>query len=170
MILEEFNSLVSQTRLSAENRNAAKAVLVDGRARPEVEDDFGISRQRLHQIIQTVERVQEQSVSKQQPSVDVAERKISTSLELIAQDVRSNLGEKVILKEVEPASSKTFLGKIISRSDFHIAQDVGRGEVIIHSLGRLEEIPNVGKNVQLSYQNGRASVKEKSLEKQGLSR
>lgn len=169
MTSDEFNSLVSQTRLSAENRNAAKAVLVDGRARPEVENELGISRQRLHQIIQTIERVQEQN-EKLLPSVDVVERKISTSLELIAQDVRSNLGEKIILKEVEPASSKTYLGKIISRTDFHIAQDVGRGEVVIHSLGRLEEIPNVGKNVQLSYQNGRASVKEKSLEKQGLSR
>ena len=161
MLPEEFNTIVSKTRLAEKSREAAFEVLVKGAARSVVQQQFGISRQQLHQILKTVE---DASIVK----TDVTEIKpsdITASLEIIAATVRAKHGEQLKLKEVDAAFSGTFVGRILEKTAFHTAQDVGRGEVILHSLGRLEQVPTVGVSARLEYQNGRASVTqiEKSI-------
>lgn len=170
MDLDKFNMYVKETRLSEENRKAARAVLVEGKSRAEVEGELGVTKQRLSQIIKTVEEVKKEKEQEKATVIAESFRLISTSLELVVQQARQELGNHVRVTEVEPMATKTFSGTIVAMSTYHVAQDTGRGDVVVHSLGRLEQIPNVGKNVRLEYRDGRAAVTEKKQEREGRSR
>jgi hypothetical protein len=57
LTLEEFDRLVSSTRMQEATRAMARAVLVDGRSQAEVANELGMTRQRVNLAVAAIERV-----------------------------------------------------------------------------------------------------------------
>ena len=53
---KDFDRLAQNTRLGERAREMARAVLVDGRSLPDVGTEYGMSKQRVHSAVGTIER------------------------------------------------------------------------------------------------------------------
>ncbi|MFJ3317212.1 TrfB-related DNA-binding protein [Herbaspirillum huttiense] len=169
MNIDEFNAVIATTRLTASNREAARAVLVDQRKRPEVENEFGLKRQRMQQILDVVNGAAEKFALQQQTQI-VPANQIEVSLALAVRAARAELGENITVTEADHRVDRNFTGRVIAKADFHIAQDVGRGNVVVHSLARLAQVPAVGDAVTLEYRGGRAGIKDRAAPELGRGR
>lgn len=54
----------------------------------------------------------------------------------------------------------TYVGKVIAASTLHVAQDLGRGQVAIHSKASLDKVPLVGDSLSIKFQDGRGRVND----------
>lgn len=164
MELQEFNTLASATRLSKDNRDAARLVFVDGLSQVEAGLKMDISPQRMTQICQTIRREQKQL--RDTNSTDV----LSVSYAIAVKAARDQFGDDVRLSE--PVDSKRTVGQVVARTDFHLVQHVGKDGVVIHALAKLDRAPAMGRNVAIQYINGRGSVIDRAQEKErgGVSR
>lgn len=75
------------------------------------------------------------------------------------QDLDVTIRRKLGLKDYEaPDEGKSYVGKVVGKSDLHIAQDVGRGVIVVHDLRELDKIPPGDVSVAIKYKNGRGQV------------
>lgn len=58
---DDFDRLAASTRLGDRARDMARAVLVDGRSQVDVAAEFGMTKQRVHLAIATMERAYSQT-------------------------------------------------------------------------------------------------------------
>ena len=92
---------------------------------------------------------------------DLAESKAELGLKLRQLGVNSASGA---------VDGKTYAGKIIAETNLHVAQDIGRGEVVVHDLRDLDKVVSKGERMTAKYQNGRGQVAEVERDGAGLSR
>jgi len=92
---------------------------------------------------------------------DIAESKAAIGLQLHELGVSSASGA---------VDGKMYVGKVIAETNLHVAQDVGRGEVVVHDLRNLDKVVCKGERMTAKYQNGRGQVAEVDREGVGLSR
>ena len=58
------------------------------------------------------------------------------------------------------AEGHTYVGKVIAASALHVAQDLGRGQVAVHSKAALDKVPAVGDSLSIKFHDGRGRVSE----------
>lgn len=58
-------------------------------------------------------------------------------------------------------SAGSYSGPVVAASDFHVLQDIGRGEGVMHSKFNLDKVPNVGTRHRVQYQNSRGRVENR---------
>jgi hypothetical protein len=58
----------------------------------------------------------------------------------------------------EAVDGRQYMGKVICESPLHIAQDTGRGSVMIHDKRELDKLPNKGDSFTVAYNNGVGKV------------
>ncbi len=58
-----------------------------------------------------------------------------------------------------------YTGKIISVSDTVVQQDIGRGKMVFHELGKLDSYPITGRSYDIKYKDGLAAVHENGQKK-----
>lgn len=69
-----------------------------------------------------------------------------------------------------PRDGQLYVGKIVAESALHVAQDIGRGHVVVHDLRALDKVVREGESMAVKYQNGRGQVAEVVRETKGVGR
>jgi len=159
-----FNEVVSTTRLSTASREAARLVFVEGMKAVDAGEQCGLSKVRMSQVVKTVREAQarlEASRTHRTGSELVAA--VEASYAHVVKEARSQLGDDVSIASASPITRNT--GPVIARSDFHMAQAVGKDKVVIHDLAKLDKAPAVGRNVAIEYRQGRGEVVDRSQER-----
>ena len=159
----EFNQVASKTRLSTKSREAARLVLVEGKRQVDVCQDTGILPSQLSRVLSVLGRESEKVVTS-------TDNVLSISRAEAVKAVRDSLGDGILVKNA-PENGQS-IGQVLLKTEYHLVQDLGREEVMIHELSKIDRLPAVGSNVELIYKNGFAESKQRTLEKQrdGLSR
>lgn len=167
---QEFNELVSGTRLSRESREAARLVFVGNNGNPlsqtEAAAAMGISKQRMNQIVNTIRRVEEErkqvSLATQSDGMALL-AVLDASYAFAVKAAREQLGDEIRIQS--PADGSRMVGPVLSRTDFHLVQSLGRDSVAIHELAKLDRVPPLGRNVAIQYQNGKGVVIDRDLDR-----
>lgn len=165
---QEFNELVSGTRLSRESREAARLVFVgnDPLSQTEAAAAMGISKQRMNQIVNTIRRVEQerqQLSSATQGDGTVLLAVLDASYAFAVKAAREQLGDEIRIQS--PTDGGRMVGTVLSRTDFHLVQSLGRDSVAIHELAKLDRVPPLGRNVAIQYQNGKGAVVDREPDK-----
>lgn len=162
----EFNQVAGKTRLSNKSREAARLVLVEGKRQVDVCQETGILPSQLSRVLAVLGRENEKTVSAQSSSDNV----LAVSRAEAVKEVRDSLGDDILVRNA-PENGQS-IGKVLLKTAYHLVQDLGREEVMIHELSKIDRLPTVGSSVELIYKNGFAESKQRTLEKQrdGVSR
>lgn len=163
---KDFLASVARTKLTADNREAARLVLVDGLSRAEVVDQTGKTRQRISAIVGTVERAYAEICAERAAVTEVDA--VSASYAMCVKVARDGLGDEVIVRRAE--NDGKYVGALVARTSMHAAQDVGRGTVVIHDLAKLDVVPPLHQSVRIELQNGVGQVKMGQREREGRGR
>lgn len=145
-------ALRQMRKMSSNSREAARMVLVGGMKQELVAQLMGISKGRISTIKKTVvdkileEREQHESQARQIEA---------DHMHLIAF-VREQWGDKVRISA--PTDDIAYVGPVLARSAFYVAQSLGRDEVVVHNLAKLDVAPTIGGQVSIQYQAGRGEV------------
>ena len=99
--------------------------------------------------------------------VSVRERASTHSFEDLA-DALSQKGAAVIKQSGEEGHK--YIGPIVAENALHVAQDVGRGQLVIHSKDSLDKVPSVGDRLTIQFVGGRGVVADMSKPDHGVSR
>jgi uncharacterized protein (DUF305 family) len=67
--------------------------------------------------------------------------------------------------EQSGATDREYIGPIVAKSELHVAQDLGRGQIIAHDVRRLDCVPSVGGTYSVRFSGGAGRVS--SLAKAG---
>lgn len=79
-----------------------------------------------------------------------------------AADVAKGYFSKIDLAK---GNGGRYAGAIVAQTQFHVVQDNGRGEGVIHNKLNLDKVPLVGAKVTVLYADGRARVSERGKAK-----
>lgn len=77
------------------------------------------------------------------------EKSLHASYTLAVHRARELVGPDIALSAAE--SGKQYVGSSIVQTEMHLVQDVGRGQIVIHELAKLERIPAVGSSLDIKY-------------------
>lgn len=163
---KEFERYVQQTRLSRDSREAARLVFVAGKSQVEAADIMEMSKQRVNQIVKTVERVQEQEKHAAQHALEV----VNASYAVAVKNALEMYGDGIRMQA--PDEGKNFVGPVTIRTDFHLVQSLGKDTIVVHDIAKLDRVPPTEKTVSISYRDGRGAVEDRSQlkERGGISR
>lgn len=59
------------------------------------------------------------------------------------------------LADVSGASDRQYMGPIVAKSALHVAQDIGRRQIVIHDIRKLDKAPEVGDRMNIQFKGGR---------------
>lgn len=149
---EEFDRAVRQTRLSDTSRDAARKVLVEGERPRDVVPLMGVTSPRLSAIVTRVMKEVDLLRSQVHSQVEVLEADYA----LAAHMSRARLGSNVQI--IRPEERGKYLGEVVGCTDYYAVQDVGRGQVVVHNLAKLNVVPESGKRVAVEYDAGMGKV------------
>ncbi|MGY8527600.1 KfrB domain-containing protein [Paracidovorax citrulli] len=183
MTEQDFQNLVRGTNLSATSREAARLVFVEGWSQTDAGAEIGLSKQRMTQIVKVVRTAEQKQKEEAElallrgsgvlatgAALNVAA--VEASYAMAVKAARDVYGDDADVKR--PNENGKSIGEVLSRTDFHLVQSVGRGAVVIHELSKLDRVPLVGRQVAIDYLHGRGSVTErmpvKERERGGASR
>lgn len=169
----EFDEVVKGTRLSSKSREAARRVLVHGNKQVDAGNEYGLSKQRMTQIIDTIEQAAEKyrADKAMAPSADANAllALMDASYAVAVQDARAKLGDHIAV--VRPTSDFRSTGEVVARSAYHLAQSIGRDKVLVHDAAKLDIVPSVGRVVTVQYKAGLGVVSDRTADRQqGLDR
>jgi hypothetical protein len=161
---EEFDIAVRRTRMSDTSRDAGRAVLVDGHRQRDVAPVYGITPARLSAIVSRVSKEVDllRSQSHTQLKVLEADYALATNLS------RQRLGNSVQI--LQPEAKGKYLGEMVGCTTFYAVQDIGRGQVVVHDLSKLNVVPELGKKVAIEYVEGAGRVVTSDRGKPGRAR
>lgn len=55
-------------------------------------------------------------------------------------------------------SDRDYLGPVVAATSMHIAQDIGRQQIVIHDVRTLDKLPSVGDRLNIRFKDGRGVV------------
>lgn len=160
---DEFNQLVCKTRLSAKSKEAARMVLVDGKRQVEVCQETEILPSQLSRVLAVLDR-ENQSQKALSPQSISSENVLAVSRAEAVKAVRDIRGEDILVKNA-PENGQA-IGKVLLKTSYHLVQELGRDEVMIHELSKIDRLPTVGSSVELVYKNGFAEARQRQLQKE----
>lgn len=83
-----------------------------------------------------------------------------TTLKESEIEIRSQL-KKVgyeIPTHSQTQTSRDYLGPVVAATAMHIAQDIGRRQIVIHDVRSLDKLPSVGDRLNIRFKDGRGAV------------
>lgn len=160
----EFNEAAAKTKLSKGNREAARRVLVGGERQVDVRDDTGVLLSVLGRAIAVLER--EAAKIREQAAKDhgMVVSGIEASRAVAVKEIRDLLGEQILVRNAP--ENGLCAGKVLVKTDYHVVQDLLKGQVMVHELAKLDRVPEIGKVCHLRYEGGfgRTLVQSKTRE------
>jgi hypothetical protein len=165
---EDFSELIRHTKLSPKSRQAARLVFVEDMQQQAAADEVGISKQRMSQIVNVVRSVEERLREEaelvrlrqgQGLAANVGVAAIDASYAMVVKSAREVHGDDAQILSPNPNGKS--VGEVLARTEFHLAQSVGREAVVIHDLSKLDRVPPIGRNVSISYADGRGVVADR---------
>lgn len=147
-----FNQVASHTRLSAKQLEAAKLVLVDGKRPGEAAEIVGTIVQQVSRTTKKLLEVESelQAAGKLQSTQHHAlEKAWDASYTLAVQQAREKCGEGCLVSVAE--ANRQYVGEVVTKSDMHIVQSVGRDQLVIHETAKLERVPSLGAVIDVRY-------------------
>lgn len=159
-----FKEIVSTTRLSEASREAARLVFVEGMRAVDAGERCGLSKVRMSQVVKSVREAQGRLESSrgQQTGSDLVAA-VAASYAHVVKQARDQYGDDVTIGAASLITRNS--GPVIARTDFHVAQSVGKNRIVIHELAKLDKAPAVGRNVAVEYRQGRGEVVDRSQER-----
>lgn len=161
----DFLEAVGKTRLGEKNREAARRVLVDGERQADVCRELGVLPQQLSRAVGVLEREAEKLSEQVNKVHGMGFTRLDLSRAEAVKEVRDLLGDEVLVRN--PPENGLCAGNILVKTEFHLVQDLLKGQVMVHELAKLDLVPKLGELCQLKYENGFARLivaKEKSQE------
>lgn len=145
MLLDELRAALKGSRMSDTSQEVARRVLVDGVRQRDVSEEFGMSEPRVSAIVNSVrERAADRA------RVAEAQREsVQADYDIAVASVRKRMGAGVAIEHA--AAGIAYRGPVVLRSEFFVAQDLGRGAAILHRLAALDVVPEVGETVRVAY-------------------
>ncbi|ACT52115.1 KfrB domain-containing protein [Methylovorus glucosotrophus] len=159
----EFDQLVSKTRLSKRSVDAARLVFVDGKRQVEVCQETGIGASQLSRVVAMLDK-EDQQQKALNSQANSAENEISVSRAKAVKQARDLNGETILVRNA-PEDGLS-IGKVLLKTDYHLVQELGRDEVMVHELSKINRLPTVGSSVELVYKNGFAEARQRQVEKE----
>ncbi|MCD5327948.1 TrfB-related DNA-binding protein [Chromobacterium piscinae] len=147
-----FNEVVKHTRLSDKQIEAAKLVLVEGKRPGEAAESVGTFPQQVSRSTKKVLEVEQELLRAgklQSTGHQALEKALDVSYTLAVQQARERCGEGGIISIAEP--NRQYVGEIVSKSDMHVVQNVGRDQLVIHESAKLERVPTLGSTMDIRY-------------------
>lgn len=160
---DEFNQIANKTRLSAKSRKAAHMVLVEGMRQVNVCQETGIVPSQLSRVLTVLER-ENKTNKAANLTLPNTENVLAISRAEAVKAARDLQGDSVLVRNA-PDNGKS-LGKVLLKTDYHLVQDLGHDEVMVHELSKIDRSPAVGNSVEFMYRNGFAETKLRTLEKE----
>ena len=163
---QEFNKLVSGTRLSRASREAARLVFVEGKSQVNAAAVMDLSKQRMNQIVNTIRKFELEQQQLTQTMLRDGKALLAVldaSYAFAVKAAREQLGDDTRIQTSSTDSRMT--GSVIARTDFHLVQSLGRDSVVIHELAKLDRVPPIGSNVAIQYHNGKGEVVDREQDK-----
>lgn len=152
---ELFERLAQEKpKLSAKSLEAARLVMVDGVRPSDAAAKVGIlpaQVSRTTRALHEAEAELRETGKLASVSTDLVERNLDASYTLAVTQLRSQMGDHVVVSAAEP--NRTYVGAAMVRTDLHLVQDLGRGSVVVHELAKLDRIPALGQSLEVSYSN-----------------
>lgn len=148
MSIDELKAAVKGSRMSDVSIDVARAVLVDGLRQNDVGEMYGLTEPRVSAIVKTV-------VERSAKTMDEAHKQVEmvrADYDVAVAAVRKSMGDALVM--VHPEDGVTYRGKVVARTEFHIAQDLGRCTATIHRLSALDVVPSIGQIAHVRYENG----------------
>lgn len=90
------------------------------------------------------------------PALDL-EARVDESLDLLVADLKGKGFDQL---QTSGLDARTYVGKIVAESAMHVAQDLGRGQIAIHSKASLDKVPAPGDSLSIKFQDGRGQVND----------
>jgi hypothetical protein len=175
MDAKTFDQVVKNTRHAPASIEAARLVLVDGVRPSEAAAKTGALPAHVSRTTRNIleaERKQ-RAASGLTPELVTVEKSLNASYTLAVQTAREKMGQGTVLSAAEPGHQ--YIGTSIAQTDMHLVQDVGRGQLVIHELAKLERVPVLGASLDIRY--GRelmrpalVSERERTNSRGGISR
>jgi len=160
---DEFSQIANKTRLSAKSRKAAHMVLVEGMRQVNVCQETGIVPSQLSRVLAVLERE-----NKTNKAINLAspntENVLAISRAEAVKSARDLQGDSIFVRNA-PDNGQS-IGKVLLKTAYHLVQDLGHDEVMIHELSKIDRSPTVGSSVEFLYKNGFAETKLRALEKE----
>ncbi|MFA6015942.1 MAG: TrfB-related DNA-binding protein [Candidatus Paceibacterota bacterium] len=159
----EFREVVAKTRLGDKSREAARRVLVDGERQADVCRDMGVVPAQLSRSLSVLEREAEKLNEQANKVHGLSFARLDLSRAEAVKEIRDILGDEVLVRN--PPENGLCAGKILVKTEFHLVQDLLKGQVMVHELAKLDMVPKLGESCQLKYEDGFARLivaKEKS--------
>lgn len=161
----DFLEAVGKTRLGEKNREAARRVLVDGEKQADVCRELGVFPQQLSRAVGVLEREAEKLIKQATKDHGMNFARLDLSRAEAVKKIREILGDEIMVRN---APENGFCsGNILVKTEFHLVQDLLKGQVMVHDLAKLDLVPKLGELCQLKYEDGFARLivaKEKSQE------
>jgi predicted XRE-type DNA-binding protein len=145
---EAFAAAVKGSRLSDTSLDVARAVLVDGLKQRDVCDIYGLKEPRVSAIVKTVMDRYAQTALVADRQVEV----VRADYDVAVNKVRKLMGDGATI--VRPEDGGAYRGKVLVSTEFHVAQELGRGTAMIHKLSALDVVPSVGQIANVRYVAG----------------
>ncbi|WP_434716375.1 KfrB domain-containing protein [Paraburkholderia sp. A3RO-2L] len=152
MDAKTFEDVVGGKRFAPSSIEAARMVLVDGIRPGEAAAKTGALPAHVSRTTKKiVEAEREWRANKlMTSSVDAVEKSLSASYTLAVQTARERMGaEATVLRAAEPGME--YVGTSVAQTDMHLVQNLGRGQLVIHELAKLERVPNLGAELAIRY-------------------
>ncbi|WP_304350859.1 Fic family protein [Comamonas testosteroni] len=75
------------------------------------------------------------------------------------QDIREMLeASGYSVSHVSGPKDRFYIGPIIAVTDAHVAQDMGRRQVVLHEVHSLDKVPGLGERMHIQFKGGRGTV------------
>lgn len=171
-----FEKAVKNTRHAPVSVIAARLVLVDGVRPTDAAAQTGASLAHISRTTKNIlEAARKSTLPEGGSSNELAaiEKSLNASYTQAVQGAREKMGSDSLLSA--PDLGGQYLGAVIFKNDMHVVQDVGRGQMVIHELAKLERVPAMGAMLEIRY--GREPLRpaqvmdrERTKQRGGLSR
>ena len=73
-------------------------------------------------------------------------------------DIRAQLSVLGFAFPQKPEGERQYMGPIVAASPLHVAQDVGRRQIVIHDVRNLDKVPAVGDRLNIRAKDGKGVV------------
>ncbi|MCW3587412.1 KfrB domain-containing protein [Burkholderia cenocepacia] len=151
MDAKTFEQVVKGTNFAPASIEAARLVLVDGVRPGEAASRTGALPAHVSRTTKNI-RERERKLNEAaalKPELAAIEKSLNASYTLAVHTAREKMGTGTELRAAEPG--KQYVGTSVVQTDMHLVQDVGRGQLVIHELAKLERVPMLGASLEIRY-------------------
>ena len=74
-------------------------------------------------------------------------------------DMRAELKDQgFAFPEKSGAQDRHYMGPVVAVTAMHVAQDIGRRQIVVHDIRSLDKAPDVGDRLNIQFKGGRGVV------------